>query len=236
MKFDARTWVLAIGIVLLLIGLFGMLISSTTVTYRTVNQIVAYAGRDKPVSAEVSAYFERGDNITVDFRLGPDWDDGIYDESPLEFPGMQIKIVIVEVTDPNDNRTPFLVTIGKYPGGVNLAKLKVEVQVPNSLNVTDNNSLNVTDNTEETNLITVPEIGWIATHSGVYKAQVWRPIPSKPDVHPPTYVALNKHYVETSYPLAYLLPVGASVTVVSIILITWSIKKPKRPFLRRRTK
>ena len=218
-----KVWFFAFGIILLFSGLPTMAVSnlSHNESYAT---IIEYVGDDKSRSWEVAAYFEKGDSIVVDYRPDTSWADPPYEFSD-EFPNTELKIIYLNLTAPNGNYTYFCVILGKVPDKQMVAQMKIEVMRDYS---TD--GLNVSDYPDK--------VGGIAEYSGIYKLVVRGPGPSEETGEEalPFALYLSKKYSQTVYPLAFLLPVGAIVTLSGLGLTAWSVKRPRRRVTYRKAK
>lgn len=215
-------WFFALGIILLFGGLPMMAVSNLSKN-ESYSRIIEYAGRgDKPVSWEVSAYFEEGDIIVVDYRPDVSWAEEPFEFSD-DYPNVPLKLISINLTDPNGNNTYFSVILGKVPDEEMVAQMKIEV-----LRDYSSDGLNVSDYPEK--------IEGIAKYDGIYKVVCTEPWPSNPPVTPPWFLSLSKKYSHTIYPLGFLLPAGAIVTLSGVGLTAWSMKSPKRRVTHRKTK
>jgi len=214
-------WFFAFGVILLFSGLPMMAVSNLSQN-KTYTTIIEYAGDDKPASWNVSAYFEKGDSIVVDYRPDVNWTEPPFEFSD-EFPDVPLKLVDFNIIDPKGDNTLFIVYMAQVSDQPLLAQLKIEVMKNYS-----SDGLNVNDYPEK--------IEGIAKYDGVYKVVTTGPWPAAANVTPPWWLSLSKKYSETVYSLAFLLPVGAFCTVLGIALTAWGIKSPKRRVIRQKAK
>lgn len=224
-----KIWVFAFGVILLSAGLISLAASNSSRYSRMV--IIEFAGRElKPTSWDVSANFSKGDYIVADFRTAGNWGDAPYEPENPYFPGVNYKTLFLDVFPPEGNQTTFCAVITfdlstqAFTGF--LAKT-VMIQgtglAVNNLSEVGGVSADIIRKTLGGDA--VEDLGGIAQYDGSYRLVVYPPIPSMPDVDEPSYIALCERSLE--YPLAFLLPVGAPVTVIGLGLTVWGAKSKK---------
>lgn len=235
-----RVWVFACGVILLLFGLVSLAASNASNYREGEPVIVEYIGRDKTPGWEVSANFTKGDYIVADYRLHWTWKDPPYELIGVAPEEVSIKLISLDIFSPEGNHTMFvhvlaIETKGETPNHASLAKTVVDsgggVIVNNVSNVAGvpAHFINETIGGQP-----VEELGGIAPCDGTYRLVIHEPyppaIPSDPSAaaagaEPPTWLALCRKTLER--PLAFLLPVGAPVTVLGVVLVVWG-KKSKQ--------
>lgn len=192
----------------------------------------------------ISDYFEKGVNMSLDFQQSYDWSLPQYE--PWEDPPILRKYLRVNVTDNvAKTTTTFKITLVN-PRGVlppHLYTTRLEVY---SVEVLQHGALIVEDQPKID-----PELGinlGITKNNGKYVVTLFfeppftyvndKDVTGKMWVHetfPPAVLRLKKISIQTEYPYFFLLPVGASLCIVGLILPVWSAKSSKRKAPRKKT-
>lgn len=217
---------LAAGLVILLAGLFLTYASSAVQQERTETQMIA--SLDK--SWTISAYFEKGENLTLRFSPHPDWSYLFYLE-PEEDQPLYRKYLWINITDNSTSTlTQFKVTLMPPLGITPAAPYGFLLSIA-SIETIQNGTL-VAEETPDA-------IGGRVDRSGEYmvecKLEPERVIGEyqipKP-ASPPT-LTLNVIRIEVTHPYSSLLPLGISTVAVGAVATAWGAKSLKRKARRK---
>lgn len=217
---------LAAGLVILLAGLFLTYAFGATQQQRTETQMIA--SLDK--SWAISAYFEKGENLTLRFSPHPDWSYLFYLE-PEEDQPLFRKYLLINITDNSTSTlTQFRVTLMPPLGITPAAPYGFLLSIA-SIETIQHGTLVV----EETS----DAIGGRVDRSGEYMVECKLEPPDvigedripKP-ASPPT-LTLNAIRIEVTYPYSYLLPLGISTVAVGAVAAAWGAKSLKRKARRK---
>lgn len=233
-----KKWAAIMGLVLLLTGF--VVISSWKKPQVQTNSRSNYVED----SWSISDNFTKGHNITVDFQQSYDWSLDPYDDPPDD-PPYHRKHLSVSVTDTIAKTTTVIRVTLVGPRGVlppALYTSRLEVFPP--VNVTQHGATIVEDNPKVD-----PEHGinlGQAKNDGLYTitlsfeprfTSVWdKDTSGKLWIHetfPPTMFRAHEVSTQTDYPYTFLLPVGASLGVVGIILAVWGARSSERKSIRK---
>lgn len=218
---------LAAGLVILLAGLFLTYAFGATQQQNTETQMIASLEK----SWTISAYFEKGENLTLRFSPHPEW-SYLYYLEPEEDQPLYRKYLWINITDNSTNTlTQFRVTLmppleGQPPAapfGFLLAIASIETIEHGTL---------VAEETPDA-------IGGRVDRSGEYMVECelepelvidenW--IPKR--ASPPT-LTLNVIRIEVTYPYSYLLPLGISTVAVGAVATAWGAKSLRRKARRK---
>jgi len=213
---------LASGLIILLAGLLLTYAFVATHQQRTETQMVASLEK----SWTVSAYFEKGENLTLRFSPHPDW-SYLYYLEPEEDQPLYRKYLWINVTDNSTNTlTRLRVTLMpplRYqppaaPFGFLLSVASIEM-IQNGTLVAEE---------------TPKAIGGRVDRSGEYmvecalEPEMVIDENRNPKLASPPALDLNVVRVEVTYPYSYLLPLGISTVAVGAVATAWGAKSQKR--------
>jgi len=174
----------------------------------------------------ITGYFQKGENISIDYRHHADWSLPPYEFTTLEEQYFdKVKVFVVDIINPiAHNYTeieayiiidPPYHIVGEHP----------------FLKVVHHGGIKVEDHPNDIGGIIKNDGNYTVTCS-LYPSKVQDVIiednQTKPiirDASPPTWLALYKKTKETIYPYIFLLPVGTSLSVIGIITSAWGVKK-----------
>jgi hypothetical protein len=218
---------LAAGLIILLAGLFLTYAFDATQQQRTETQMIA--SLDK--SWTISAYFEKGQNLTLRPTWPPDWSYRFYLE-PEEDQPLYRKYLWINITDNSTNTlTQFKVTLmpplenqpPAAPYGFLLGIASIETIQHGTL---------VAEETPKA-------IGGRVDRSGEYMVEC-RLEPERvigedqiPKPPSPPNLWLNVIRIEVTYPYSSLLPLGISTVAVGAVATAWGAKSLKRKARRK---
>lgn len=218
---------LTAGLVILLAGLFLTYAFGAARQERTETQMIA--SLDK--SWTISAYFEKGENLTLRFSPHPDWSYRFYLE-PEEDQPLYRKYLWINITDNSTNTlTQFKVTLMpplEYQPPISPYGFLLGVA---SIEKTQNGTL-VAEEAPKA-------IGGRVDISGEYMVKctlepervIGEDQIPKP-ASPPT-LTLNVIRIKVTYPYSSLLPLGISTVAVGAVATAWGAKSLKRKARRK---
>lgn len=211
---------LAAGLVILLAGLFLTYAFGATQQERTETQMIA--SLDK--SWTISAYFEKGENLTLRFSPQTDWSYLFYLE-PEEDQPLYRKYLWINITDNSTSTlTQFRVTLMPPLGITPAAPYGFLLSIA-SIETIQHGTL-VAEETPKA-------IGGRVDRSGEYMVEcelepervIGEDRIPKP-ASPPT-LTLNVIRIEVTYPYSSLLPLGISTVAVGAVATAWGVKTRK---------
>lgn len=178
-------------------------------------------------TCEITVYLNKGDKFRVICSPAANWGEELGEWDKDDVIPYNHRHVWFEIVDPNGAITEFNTAWTRYsptnqPLDIPLSRCFVNVTVLGE-------GLEV-----EGRYPTY--IGGIAKISGNYTVRIpldeygypfiYPPPLSDPD--PPAYLAIEKEYPVETRPYMFLLPVGASLSGIGIVISIWSTKKPKK--------
>lgn len=233
-----KKWTIILGMLIILVGL-------ALIPYWN-RPTVKVISTSKQVEKEwtISDYFEKGVNMSLDFQQSYDWSLPQYE--PSEDPPLLRKYLQVNVTDTvAKTTTTFKITLvnprGVLPPALYVTRLEVysvEVLQHGALTVEDHPkidpelgiNLGITRNNAEHVVTLFFEPLFTYVEDKDVSGRLWIH-----ETFPPAVLRLKKVSTQTDYPYFFLLPVGASLCIVGVILPVWSAKSSKRKAPRRKT-
>ncbi len=178
----------------------------------------------------ISGNFSKGENLTFDLRQHPDWSLPFYaDDSPT---GLYQKYFMANVTDTmTSNYTLFKIVLmvpqasspPQAPYNFNLFVASIEVLHHGAL-ITEDKPRHAA--------------GGIVKNTGEYHVDCWldpeyvndRDLQGNPWPHPasPPELYLFRTTAETTYPYAFLLPLGISTIAVGFVTSVWGARTKRK--------
>lgn len=178
-------------------------------------------------TCEITVYLNKGDKFRVICSPAANWGDPLGEWDKDDVIPYNHRHVWFEIVDPNGTITEFNTAWTRYsptnqPLDIPLSRcfvnvtvlgegLEVEGQYPTYIGGTAKISGNYTVR------IPLDEYGY---------PFIYPPPLSDPD--PPAYLAIEKEYPVETRPYMFLLPVGASLSGIGIVISIWSTKPKKR--------
>ena len=232
-----KKWAIAVGMVILLSGLI-------VISFWNKPQVeIIESNKTVEKQWSISDTFAKGLNITADFQQSYDWSLEYFEIS--EDPPYHRKYLLINVTDTVANtHTTFRVTL-VAPRGIlppQLYTTKLEVFPP--VNVTQHGATIVEDN-PQVDVDYGINLG-VTKNDGLYiitlaldpqfaivqdkdtSGKIWIH-----ETFPPALIRVHKVSEQTNYPYTFLLPIGASLGVIGIVLPVWGAKSSKRKAIRK---
>lgn len=219
-----KKWFLAVSLIMIAAGAIMATSYNLPRTGTTTEERAGYVSESRTVEADLV----QGDLVRLAMTQGLDWRTGYFEIDDLLYPGFAILWVGVNITDPQGKNITFLTT---------WTPMQLDVQTP-PLTYLDKNVTTKLDDYDggidpyaDGSNYRPPsnsffEVGGKVTLSGKYVFDVWGIIPSRKD--PPASLDVRKHQIVTTYPLAYMLPLGIAVAAAGTALAAYSIlSKPK---------
>lgn len=213
-----RKWMLALGAVLMIVGLIlGML--SNYNQKKITSVLVKYTTGERTVSANL----QKDDKMVVELRVGSDWATPPFEIAP-ESSDIGVIYVNLLVLDPQRNITRFWIA---YAYNIDQRRLDLW-----SINVTRNDGGLNTTSLYDKKAETYEGIGGVAMYDGQYVVNVTGTMP--PKNAPPSYLGIFKGEIVTEYPFTYFLPLGVVIGASGTITLLMGLRSKKRKIPRKR--
>jgi hypothetical protein len=225
--------IVAIGIVVLLVGLF--LILGWSIQKETIKE---YSDKVED-EWNITGDFSQGNNLSLYFVQYGDWSYPYYPETVM-YAGMSFPAKILKVNITNvelNNYTLFEVTLVPPLKNVPIQEpYNFELQIFN-IAVTHHGALTVKDEPDEV-CGAIKNDGLYIVNCSLFPDTVidkylngtlWHH-----SVHPPIELWLYKITVEIERPYTFFLPLGISVSVVGATVIVWWAKGKRRRIARKK--
>jgi hypothetical protein len=211
-----KKWLFTVSLIIILAGALMAMSYSAPQTGPTDEEEAAYVANGMKLSANL----HEGDIIRLWMTQGGDWKSGYFEMDELLWPGFALLYVGVNITDPRGNYTLFMMTWGHGPEDTE-SKLLYLVDINVTTNQGGIDPMAGGENYRPpTNSFF--SVGGTVMFNGTYTFEAMGIFPGRHD--PPASMAIYKHLITTTYPLAYMLPLGIVVTIAGIALAVYSIR------------
>lgn len=199
-----------LGIVLIFLGVILMAYSNTTQEYYVVGDVVGEGGTAENPTA--SANFSEGEWFDIFLSPGATWS-----MEPLLSEQYPSRFVWINLSDPTGKVTLFEFAYGKFDSSFGIYEIN-----------------ELSQNLSVVRKFDPREFKLKAGMSGFYKATIWQVIPVPKDAFGGFFLRKIDVVVEKDF--EYLLPVGALVSVVGVVVFVFAWKGLGKKSLRVRKK